>query len=272
MENLTINANTVEGIPEWREETELLTLDIDLHLHEDLKYHLEKVKIKENKNNLKEEITSLQQEIITHNKKIETFRKGIRPIVTNKFEENGIIQSKEPEEGFYVDEYGNLLNKQLSNIIRVFKENPNLNENELREKIHWPFKRNDNGFISMLGEIVGKIEKPQTEKFGKILNDIPFDKAIINELTGSYKEVLKIKEKSGKITKDLEEIIDKIERNRYKEKAKCCPKLFFFFKSVYHYSHSQSSSSTYSLSTFIPAFSAGGFSFRCLLWLVKVVV
>lgn len=58
-EGLTIENNTVEGIPEWRKEIELLSLKIDLH--EDLKHHLKKVKPKKNENNLLDDITTLQQ-------------------------------------------------------------------------------------------------------------------------------------------------------------------------------------------------------------------
>ncbi len=110
-EDLTIKTNTVKGIPQWREEMELVPIEIDLH--EDLKYRLKKGKLKKNENDLLEDIMTLQQEISTHNEKIVKFRKEIRPFVENKFKENDIIPSEEPDRGFYYDsEYIDLLNIQ----------------------------------------------------------------------------------------------------------------------------------------------------------------
>lgn len=92
---------------------------------------------------------------------------------------------------FYYDgEYDGLLNIQLGSIVRYYKEKSNLNG--LREKIHSPIKRNNDGFVSMLGKTIGNIEVSETEKMEKILNDIPLDKTIINKLTSLLKEVSEI--------------------------------------------------------------------------------
>ncbi len=100
---------------------------------------------------------------------------------------------------------------------------------ELREKLLCNLKRNNNGFVTMLGKLVGNIEESEMEKMEKILSDIPFDENIKNNIKRHYKEDLDIKEKSNKIRMELKKIIDKIERNHYRKTAKCCPKRFFFF-------------------------------------------
>jgi len=77
------------------------------------------------------------------NEKIIQSRKGLRPFVENKFKDNNIVPSKEPDRGFYYDnEYDELLNMPFSNIIQYLKAN--LNINGLRDTIQLPINRRDN--------------------------------------------------------------------------------------------------------------------------------
>jgi hypothetical protein len=81
----------------------------------------------------------------------------------------------------------------------------------------------------MMGKLVGNIEELEKEKIEKLLKDIPFDETMTSPLKGFNKKVSDIQEKSNLITIELNKIVNAIERNHYKEKAKCCPKKFIFF-------------------------------------------
>ncbi|TVP41376.1 hypothetical protein [Candidatus Nitrosocosmicus arcticus] len=226
LEDLKIKKKNIEGMSQWRQEIELFPIKIKLH--EDLKKHLKKEKLEDSEVDLLEDIITLQHQIDAHNEKTTKFRNGLRLFVEKKFIENNIIPSEEPLRGFYYnDDYEGLMNIQFSSIVQCIKENSSLNE--LMENMRLPFKRNDDGYITMAGKLVGNIEELNTEKMKNILKEIPFDNNIINSLTTFYNEVSNIQEKSDKIEEELNKIVQELERNHYKEKANCCPKKFIFF-------------------------------------------
>jgi hypothetical protein len=227
IQDLQVKPTLESYIPYWRKEVELSPIVIKIH--EDLENHLKKSKFKNDDKDLLKNILELQDDVKSHNNEVEKFRNGLKILVENKFRENGFIPNQNPNRGFYFEgEYGELLIHQLDNIIASIKKKENLNE--LKEKLQKiNFNRNENGFVTMMGKLIGNIEESEEEKMKKLLKDIPFDETIINPLKGFNKKVLDIEEKSNKITGELSKIADKIERNHYKTKAKCCPKKFIFF-------------------------------------------
>ncbi|MDN5847391.1 MAG: hypothetical protein L0H53_14085 [Candidatus Nitrosocosmicus sp.] len=212
-------------IPDWKKEVGLSPIVIKIH--KDLENHLKKSKFKNDDLDLLKNILELPEDIKSHNDSIEKFRNGLRALVENKFRENGFNPTEYPDRGFYYNgEYTQLLIVQLSIIISNIKNNENLDE--LKEKLQFPF-RNENGSVTMMGKSVGNIEESEMKKMERLLKDIPFYEFIINSLKEFHKRVLDIEEKSNKITEELNNIIYEIERNHYKEKARCCPKKFIFF-------------------------------------------
>jgi hypothetical protein len=225
-EGLHLRTNNNTTNPQWRKEVEILPITITLH--QDLENHLKKSKFKIKQKGLVENIIELPKAIESHNEDVQKFVNGLRAQVESKFKENGIDATEFPNRGFYyVGEYQELLIYQLDNIVLSIKNNNNLNE--LKEKLNMHFNRNENGFATMMGKVVGNIEDAEIERMEKLLKDIPFDKALTDALRQLYKNVLAIREKANMITLELNRIIDLIERNHYREKAKCCPKRFHFF-------------------------------------------
>ncbi|MER5175213.1 MAG: hypothetical protein ABJB76_04535 [Candidatus Nitrosocosmicus sp.] len=76
----------------------------------------------------------------------------------------------------------------------------NCNVDDLKVKLHYDFKMNENGFILVNNLLLGRTDnESMAENIKQLIKDIPFHKDILDELKNLRQSLLDIYEKSDKI-------------------------------------------------------------------------
>jgi len=221
-QSLNIIKRTGKYVPNWQREMEIISPN-EITLPEFVINHAEK-----DFPNLSDKIKECVTKINDNNINIQNFQYQIQSIVEKQCVKRDILITEIPNRGFYFgDGYITTLDMQLNSIFDVLCYNSSF-IGEFLEQFRPRVTINEFGFIQISDRIHGNGDRLLAEKIEDMIHDIPKSRDILLPFSNIVDTYLSIQQLSDEIHIEVNKIIDDIHRNKYKTRAKCCPKRLVF--------------------------------------------